>query len=159
MIVIMGKKKIGNFKQFLNEQKKKQERDLESETGAPAIIGYQNYGDCTEYCLNRIENEVGSLDPDEVFQMAAIRAEGRVKARIMLLYVIPMVQEYLDVNAEILVPGLDEVPPEERDKKSKMAVDAITSQLADEVLYAIYKYNIRKGNEKIESVVEHEEDE
>lgn len=155
----MGKKKIGNFKQFLNEQKKKQERDLESETGAPAIIGYQNYGDCTEYCLNRIENEVGSLDPDEVFQMAAIRAEGWVKARIMMLYVILMVEEYLDVNAEILVPDLDEVPPEERDKKSKMAVDAITSQLADEVLYAIYKYNIRKGNEKIESVVEHEEDE
>ena len=84
--------------------------------------------------------------------MAAIRAEGWVKARIMMLYVIPMVEEYLDVNAEILVPGLDEVPPEERDKKSKMAVDAITSQLADEVLYAIYKYNIRKGNEKIEPV-------
>lgn len=155
----MGKKKIGNFKQFLNEQKKKQERDLESETGAPAIIGYQNYGDCTEYCLNRIENEVGSLDPDEVFQMAAIRAEGRVKARIMLLYVIPMVQEYLDVNAEILVPGLDELPLEDREKKAELAVDAITSQLADEVLYAIYKFNIRKGDEKVESVVEHEEDE
>ena len=158
-LVIMEKRKIGNFKQFLNEQKKKQERDIESETGAPAIIGYQNYGDCTEYCLKRIEQEVGSLNPDEVFQMAAIRAEGRVKARIMLLYVIPMVQEYLDVNAEILVPGLDELPLEDREKKAELAVDAITSQLADEVLYAIYKFNIRKGDEKVESVVEHEEDE
>ena len=91
--------------------------------------------------------------------MAAIRAEGRVKARIMLLYVIPMVQEYLDVNAEILVPGLDELPLEDREKKAELAVDSITSQLADEVLYAIYKFNIRKGGEKVESVVEHEEDE
>ena len=35
-------------------------------------------------------------------------------------------------------------------KKGKLAIDAITSQLADEVLYAIYKINIEKAVEKIE---------
>lgn len=121
----MGKKKrIGTFKQFLNEQNKL-ERGIKPEAGAPAVIGYENYGGCTEYCLHRIEEEVGSLDPDAIFGVAAIHAEARVKSRLVLLYVIPMVEEYLKVNAEILIPGLDEMPPEERDEKGKQAIDAI----------------------------------
>ena len=82
---------------------------------------------CIQYCLDRIKEEVGSYNADEIFNVASQAVDPRVKARIVLLYVKDMVIDYLsgekaqlgvvnvnankgkDIPKEVLEQGLDQL--------------------------------------------------
>ena len=87
--------------------------------------------------MDRIEKEAGSLDPDAVFQAAIKYATPQVKSR-MVLYVVPMVQDYLSNNALIVADVDDSNASKEM---VKQAIDDLSFKMADDVLYALYKLN------------------
>ena len=122
-----SRNKVKKFKEYtkhLDEAAKKIERD--------------NLDTCTAYCLDRIEKEAGSLDPDAVFQAAIKYATPQVKSRMVLLYVVPMVQDYLSNNA-LIVADVDDSAASKG--MVKQAIDDLSFKMADDVLYALYKLN------------------
>ena len=96
---------------------------------------------CVNYCLSRIEMEAGSLDPEAIFDAAVKYANGRAKARLVALYVRPMVEDCLN-DKNVVICNLDETDDEQRqDQLIGDALDAFIDKMTDDVLYAIYKVN------------------
>lgn len=96
---------------------------------------------CIEYCLNRIEREAGGLDPDAVFDAAVKFADGRGKARLVAMYVNPMVEDFLN-DSPIVICNVDETDDEElQQEQIGDAYDTLIDRITDDVLYALYKVN------------------
>lgn len=96
---------------------------------------------CIKYCLERIEKEAGSLDPDAIFDAAVKYADGAAKARIVAMYVRPMVDDFLK-NSNVVICNLDETDDEqEQEKILDDALDNLIFEMTDNVLFALYKVN------------------
>lgn len=84
-------KKVKKFKAYtrhLNEAAKKAVKD--------------NLEGCTAYCIERIEKEIGSLGPDRIIDAIVKKASPQIKGRIILLYIVPMVQDFLSSNSLVI---------------------------------------------------------
>lgn len=119
-------KKVKKYKTYikqLNEEEKK--------------IIKENFDACTQYCIERIEKEVGSLDPDKIYDSIVKNATPQAKARLTLLYVIPMVKDFLSSNSLIIADD-DSAASQEM---VAQAIEDVSHQMADDVLYALFKIN------------------
>ena len=116
--------KVKPVKKFSEYSKMQQEtvRMLKETVG---IIGCTCQDKCIQYCMDRIKQEVGSYDPDGILIQAAHAVDGRVKARLILIYVKDMVIDYMtkekvqldvvnlkgkkgkDIPEDVLEQGLD----------------------------------------------------
>ena len=98
---------------------------------------------CIQYCLDRIQKEVGSYNADEIFNVASQTVDPRVKARIVLLYVKDMVIDYLSgEKAQLGVVNVNankgkDIPKETLEK----GLDVLYQDIADEVLVKIAEIN------------------
>ena len=98
---------------------------------------------CIQYCLDRIKEEVGSYNPDEIFNVASQLLDKRIKARIVLLYVKDMVIDYLSSEkAQLAVVNTNgkkgkDIPKEALEK----GLDVLYHDIADEVLVKIAEIN------------------
>ena len=108
-----------------------------------AIIDMTSKTDCIQYCLDRVKQEVGSFDPDEIFNVASQTVDPRVKARIVLLYVKQMVIDYLSgEKAQLGVVNVNgnkgkDIPKEVLEQ----GLDKLYQDIADEVLVKIAEIN------------------
>ena len=98
---------------------------------------------CIQYCLDRIKEEVGSYNADEIFNVASQTVDPKVKARIVLLYVKEMVIDYLSgEKAQLGVVNVNgnkgkDIPKEALEK----GLDVLYHDIADEVLVKIAEIN------------------
>ena len=98
---------------------------------------------CIQYCLDRIKEEVGSYNADEIFNVASQTVDPRVKARIVLLYVKDMVIDYLSgEKAQLGVVNVNankgkDIPKDILEK----GLDVLYHDIADEVLVKIAEIN------------------
>ena len=98
---------------------------------------------CINYCLDRIQKEVGSYNADEIFNVASQTVDPRVKARIVLLYVKDMVIDYLSgEKAQLGVVNVNgnkgkDIPKDILEK----GLDQLYQDIADEVLVKIAEKN------------------
>lgn len=98
---------------------------------------------CIQYCLDRIKEEVGSYNADEIFNVASQAVDPKVKARIVLLYVKDMVIDYLSSEkAQLAVVNTNgkkgkDIPKEALEK----GLDVLYHDIADEVLVKIAEIN------------------
>ena len=98
---------------------------------------------CIQYCLDRIQKEVGSYNADEIFNVASQTVDPRVKARIVLLYVKDMVIDYLSgEKAQLGVVNVNgnkgkDIPKEVLEQ----GLDKLYHDIADEVLVKIAEIN------------------
>lgn len=98
---------------------------------------------CIQYCLDKIKEEVGSYNPDEIFIVASQAVDPKVKARIVLLYVKDMVIDYLSSEkAQLAVVNTNgkkgkDIPKEALEK----GLDVLYHDIADEVLVKIAEIN------------------
>ena len=98
---------------------------------------------CIQYCLDRIKEEVGSYNADEIFNVASQTVDPRVKARIVLLYVKDMVIDYLSgEKAQLGVVNVNgnkgkDIPKDILEK----GLDQLYQDIADEVLVKIAEIN------------------
>ena len=98
---------------------------------------------CIKYCLDRIKEEVGSYNADEIFNVASQTVDPRVKARIVLLYVKQMVIDYLSgEKAQLGVVNVNgnkgkDIPKDILEK----GLDQLYQDIADEVLVKIAEIN------------------
>jgi len=114
-----------------------------NETVALLDISMDCHKNCINYCLDRIQKEVGSYNPDEIFIVAGQAADPKLKTRVVLPYVKKMVIDYLssekaqlgvvDVNAN---KGKD-IPKEIWEQ----GLDKLYQEIAEEVLVAIAEMN------------------
>lgn len=92
-----------------------------------AIIDMTSKTDCIQYCLDRVKQEVGSFDPDELFNVASRTADPETKAQLVQYYVKNIVFDYLskqkaklcwvdargkkgkDIPEDIMEKGLDQL--------------------------------------------------
>lgn len=108
-----------------------------------AIIDMTSKTDCIQYCLDRVKQEVGSFDPDELFNVAGQAADPKVKARVVLLYVKAMVIDYLSSEkAQLAVVNVNgnkgkDIPKEVLEQ----GLDKLYHDIADEVLVKIAEIN------------------
>ena len=107
------------------------------------IIDMACQKECINYCLDRIKEEVGSYNADEIFNVASQAADPKVKARIVLLYVKDMVIDYLSSEkAQLAVVNTNgkkgkDIPKEALEK----GLDVLYHDIADEVLVKIAEIN------------------
>ena len=107
------------------------------------IIDMACQKECINYCLDRIKEEVGSYNADEIFNVASQTVDPRVKARIVLLYVKQMVIDYLSSEkAQLAVVNTNgkkgkDIPKEALEK----GLDVLYHDIADEVLVKIAEIN------------------
>ena len=107
------------------------------------IIDMACQKECINYCLDRIKEEVGSYNADEIFNVASQTVDPRVKARIVLLYVKQMVIDYLSSEkAQLAVVNTNgkkgkDIPKEALEK----GLDVLYHDIADEVLVKIVEIN------------------
>ena len=98
---------------------------------------------CIQYCLDKIKEEVGSYNADEIFNVASQTVDPRVKARIVLLYVKDMVIDYLSgEKAQLGVVNVNgnkgkDIPKDILEK----GLDQLYQDIADEVLVKIAEIN------------------
>ena len=98
---------------------------------------------CIQYCLDRIKEEVGSYNADEIFNVASQAVDPKVKARIVLLYVKDMVIDYLSgEKAQLGVVNVNgnkgkDIPKDILEK----GLDQLYQDIADEVLVKIAEKN------------------
>ena len=98
---------------------------------------------CIQYCLDRIKEEVGSYNADEIFNVASQTVDPKVKARIVLLYVKEMVIDYLSSEkAQLAVVNVNgnkgkDIPKEVLEQ----GLDKLYHDIADEVLVKIAEIN------------------
>ena len=98
---------------------------------------------CIQYCLDRIKEEVGSYNADEIFNVASQAVDPKVKARIVLLYVKEMVIDYLSgEKAQLGVVNVNgnkgkDIPKDILEK----GMDQLYQDIADEVLVKIAEIN------------------
>ena len=99
--------------------------------------------ECINYCLDRIQKEVGSYNADEIFNVASQTVDPKVKARIVLLYVKDMVIDYLSgEKAQLGVVNVNgnkgkDIPKEVLEQ----GLDKLYHDIADEVLVKIAEIN------------------
>lgn len=107
------------------------------------IIDMACQKECINYCLDRIKEEVGSYNADEIFNVASQTVDPRVKARIVLLYVKEMVIDYLSgEKAQLGVVNVNgnkgkDIPKDILEK----GLDVLYHDIADEVLVKIAEIN------------------
>lgn len=107
------------------------------------IIDMACQKECINYCLDRIKEEVGSYNADEIFNVASQAVDPKVKARIVLLYVKEMVIDYLSgEKAQLGVVNVNgnkgkDIPKEALEK----GLDVLYHDIADEVLVKIAEIN------------------
>lgn len=118
-----------------------------------AIIDMTSKTDCIQYCLDRVKQEVGSFDPDELFNVASRTADPETKAQLVQYYVKNMVFDYLSKQKAKLC-WVDA-----RGKKGKYipedimekGLDQLYQDIADEVLVKIAEINgVSVKDEKVE---------
>jgi len=117
-----------------------------------AIIDSKDNESCIQYCLDRIKKETGGFDPEAILNQAVDVADGKVKARLVKLYVRPMVVEYLSKDGVELITqngenGKEAEIPEDVINKG---IEVLYDQLADDVLYQLAKINGVVENEEAE---------
>ena len=108
-----------------------------------AIIDMTCKTDCIQYCLDRVKQEVGSYDPDELFNVASRTADPETKAQLAQYYVKNMVFDYLS-KQKAKICWVDA-----RGKKGKdipedimeKGLDQLYHDIADEVLVKIAEIN------------------
>ena len=108
---------------------------------------------CIQYCLDRIKEEVGSYNADEIFSVASQTVEPRVKARIVLLYVKQMVIDYLSgEKAQLAVVNTNGKKGKDIPKEVlEQGLDQLYQDIADEVLVKIAEINgVSVEDEKVE---------
>lgn len=108
-----------------------------------AFIDMPAHKKCINYCLDRIQNEVGSYDPDEIFNMACQEAKPKAKARMVLLYVKNMVTDYI-ANEKALFGMVDVTGKKGKDIPKEAweeGLDILCHNIADEVLVALADIN------------------
>lgn len=124
-------KKFNEYSKYLNE------------TVGVGMIETSCQEKCIQYCLDRIKAEVGSFDPDELFNVAGQAADPKVKARVVLLYVKAMVIDYLSSEkAQLAVVNVNgnkgkDIPKEVLEQ----GLDKLYHDIADEVLVKIAEIN------------------
>lgn len=108
-----------------------------------AIIDMTSKTDCIQYCLDRVKQEVGSFDPDELFNVASRTADPETKAQLVQYYVKNMVFDYLSKQKAKLCwvdargkKGKD-IPEDIMEK----GLDQLYQDIADEVLVKIAEIN------------------
>lgn len=108
-----------------------------------AIIDMTSKTDCIQYCLDRVKQEVGSFDPDELFNVASRTADPETKAQLAQYYVKNMVFDYLSKQKAKLCwvdargkKGKD-IPEDIMEK----GLDQLYQDIADEVLMRIAEIN------------------
>ena len=107
------------------------------------IIDMACQKECIQYCLDRIQKEVGSYNADEIFSVASQTVDPKVKARIVLLYVKDMVIDYLSgEKAQLGVVNVNgnkgkDIPKDILEK----GLDQLYQDIADEVLVKIAEIN------------------
>lgn len=98
---------------------------------------------CIQYCLDKIKEEVGSYNADEIFNVASQTLDPKVKARIVLLYVKDMVIDYLSgEKAQLGIVNVNankgkDIPKDILEK----GLDQLYQDMADEVLVKIAEIN------------------
>ena len=106
---------------------------------AVAFMDCPDHDACIDYCIKRIKKEAGNLDPEAILQVAQDAASPQIKARLVSLYVRPMVMDYLSQNGVKVVSREDECPvPEDIINDG---IEALCDGLADEVLVKIANEN------------------
>lgn len=117
------------------------------------IIDMACQKECIQYCLDRIQKEVGSYNADEIFNVASQAADPKVKARVVLLYVKAMVIDYLSgEKAQLGVVNVNgnkgkDIPKDILEK----GLDKLYHDIADEVLVKIAEINgVSVKDEKVE---------
>ena len=118
-----------------------------------AIIDMTSKTDCIQYCLDRVKQEVGSFDPDELFNVASRTADPETKAQLAQYYVKNMVFDYLSKQKAKLCwvdargkKGKD-IPEDIMEK----GLDQLYQDVADEVLVKIAEINgVSVEDEKVE---------
>lgn len=122
------RKKVKKYKEYLKEAVATKMKPEDSNT-------------CVNYCLGRIEMEAGSLEPDAIFDAAVKYANGRAKARLIAMYVRPMVEDYLN-DSNVVICNLDDTDDENmQNQVIDDALDALMDKVVDDVLYALFKIN------------------
>lgn len=108
-----------------------------------AIIDMTSKTDCIQYCLDRVKQEVGSFDPDELFNVASRTADPETKAQLAQYYVKNMVFDYLSKQKAKLCwvdargkKGKD-IPEDIMEK----GLDHLYQDIADEVLMCRDKWS------------------
>lgn len=107
------------------------------------IIDMACQKECINYCLDRIKEEVGNYNADEIFNVASQTVDPKVKARIVLLYVKDMVIDYLSgEKAQLGVVNVNgnkgkDIPKDILEK----GLDQLYQDIADEVLVKIAEIN------------------
>ena len=98
---------------------------------------------CIQYCLDRIQKEVGSYNADEIFNVAGQAADPKVKARVVLLYVKAMVIDYLlGEKAQLAVVNTNGKKGKDIPKEVlEQGLDVLYHDIADEVLVKIVEIN------------------
>lgn len=117
-----------------------------------AMVGTDGYNDCIEYCMKTIKKEVGSYDPDAILNKAVEMTDSRVKARLTLLYVKAMVEEYLTKkNRFILADAKGKVKNGQTDDDTfNQGLDILSHKIADDILVLIAKENgVVVGDEEV----------
>lgn len=124
-----------------------------NETVAIIDISMDFHKKCINYCLDRIQEEVGSYNPDEIFNVASQAADPKVKTKVVLPYVKKMVIDYLSgEKAQLGVVVINDnkgkdIPKEVWEK----GLDKLYQDIAEEVLVAIAEMNgISLSDGKIE---------
>ena len=118
-----------------------------------AIIDTSSQNKCIQYCLDRVKEEVGSYNPDEIFNVAGQSADPKVKARVVLLYVKDMVADYLS-NGKVQFGVVDATGKKGKDIPKEVweeGLNQLCHDIADEVLVKIVEINgVSVEDEKIE---------
>lgn len=93
--------------------------------------------------MDRIQKEVGSYDPDEIYNVASQVADPKVKARVILLYVKDMVIDYLyNEKAQMGVVTVNGNKGKDVPKEAlEQGLDQLYQDIADDVLVAIADIN------------------
>lgn len=124
-----------------------------NETVAIIDISMDFHKKCINYCLDRIQEEVGSYNPDEIFNVASQAADPKVKTKVVLPYVKKMVIDYLSgEKAQLGVVDINDnkgkdIPKEVWEK----GLDKLYQDIAEEILVAIAEMNgISLSDGKIE---------
>ena len=107
------------------------------------IIDMACQKECIQYCLDRIKEEVGSYNADEIFNVASQAADPKVKARVVLLYVKAMVIDYLlGEKAQLAVVNTNGKKGKDIPKEVlEQGLDKLYHDIADEVLVKIAEIN------------------
>lgn len=108
-----------------------------------AIIDTSSQNKCIQYCLDRVKEEVGSYNPDEIFNVAGQSADPKVKARLVLLYVKDMVADYLS-NGKVQFGVVDATGKKGKDIPKEVweeGLNQLCKDIADEVLVRIAEIN------------------